>query len=298
MASLSEMMDYANFTSKNSPIGEVNQILQGGIQGYAAGVEKKKSAQAQQLDTMLKLLDISEKQQKIEMEKRKMQIQDNMMKAMGSIPLGDGEHSNFMNSVWNGVGSDNPKYVNTPGSKMAKMSNDVEYLPGWSVSGDGNSTMTMKPHFKKDASGKGTTVKGAAGDKNAEANLQAKIYKMAQTSAQADYVKSLDEQTQNRINKGLIKPPPAPPDFVQKYISAADTYYRKGAKEYSKLFDMGKGGGGEPQLSNDPKSPNYSGHTGKFEKPLKKKAPEKVDIWSGTPTDETETDTETDDPDL
>lgn len=274
MSSLEEMMQYADWTSKNSPQGAVAGVADSAIGGYFQGVNQKRKIQSQQLDTMLKIIDIQEKQQKMQIEKRSQEMGENIMKSAGMIPLTEGDHANAMGGAWNGLGGSNPKYVNTSESKLAKMANDMEWRMGWSVKGG----VSMKQYPKQNGAG----AKQTASEATNEREIKQQVLKMATTSAAADYVKTLPAEEQELIRLKVKQAPPPPQDFVLKYLPAADTYYRKGAGAYSKLLEMGKNAD-----VNDP-AKTYSANEERkktFGKPLPANTPAKTNIWSGTTTD-------------
>lgn len=136
MASLAEMMNYADWTSKNSPAGNVAGTIESGVEGVFAGANAAQRQRRAQLDTTLKILDIQEKMQKMQLEARKQKMNENMLKAMGLAPMDAEDHSAAMDTAWGRLGNGkDPKYPNTPEGKLASMANNMDWRPGWSVGG-------------------------------------------------------------------------------------------------------------------------------------------------------------------
>ena len=328
MASLAEMMQYANFTSQNSPMGGVANATQSGIEGYMAGEASARKMRQQQLDNTLKILDIQDKMQKLQVSQREQKFNDNMDKAAGFKPYDEKDVSTAVNEAWNKVGGDARPMVNTAESKIGKMFQGM-----FGPSGKYETTRGPKGWTIKERSGNYTTAR-AIGAANETARTKA-IHASAENMARAEMAKNVEKDALGKpIEKA--KDAPVPADVMVKYLPIATAEYDHDMKTYRKLTEAIQPKKDDPTAGllakiadqakqietakNAPSmlerlfkigrasTPDKPGQTGsdanmdrrkKFDRPLPSN-PDKTtetDIW-GNLKDEKETDTETDDPDL
>lgn len=230
MSSLAEMMDYANYSSQNTPQGDLAGTLQSGIGGYLAGQASKEADQKQQLDTALKIIDMHEKYQKMQIEQRKQTLNENMMKSFGLIPPDASDHSAAVETGWNRLGpgkdSQNP---NTPQGKLASMAQNLEWRPSWSVSGG----VSMSAHPKKTATE--STAQG-----NLDNKTQMETLAIANKIAVAKKVKTMQASDPHAGTMLAQKIDPAKvtvgPDEVMAAMPMAHALRTNNKAEYSKLM--------------------------------------------------------------
>jgi hypothetical protein len=134
MASIREMMELAEYKSKVE--NPVPVTLQGGFEGYIAGLEKGRegaiAARAASLDNAFKIIEMQEKMQKMELDKRSQRMDENIGKALGIVPLDSMDRSSGLDAAWDQLGANGEKiYPNTPEGTLSRMLNSGDVEVSW-----------------------------------------------------------------------------------------------------------------------------------------------------------------------
>lgn len=227
MASVAEMLALAEHQGNiDNP---APKIIEGAFGGYLAGRETARKSGATALQNMLKIMEITDKVQKIKIEQRQQDMNENMMKSFGLLPMGDSEHKAALSTMWEMAGDGkNPQYVNTPQSKLAKMANNLEWRPGWSMKGG----FSVKAYPKK-------TIAGTATAANSELNAQKADLVWAEKMAREENWKKLTaglkpwQIAQMKIQPNTVN---VPPDLLHKYLPVARALRTNDMASYDKLM--------------------------------------------------------------
>lgn len=319
MASLSEMMAYSDWTGRNSPQGQVAGNIAGGIEGFMAGQESAKKIRQQQLENTLKILDIQEKIQKMKLAQRQQELGENFAKAAGLMPMSEHENAVAVNAAFNSLGGETRPVVNTAESKIGKMFREGKLRASWST----------KSGFTVSVADKNST--GRAMNASTAAAMERLDLAQAEKMARSEMEKNIPKDVLGNPSQ-KAKDIQVPPDMIMKYYPIATAIRTRDTKRYAELMRNIKKPKDEPmqnmlsqiadlnaKLTEAQKpytfterifgrKPAATSETSgekanmerrkKFERPLPEN-PDKTDIWGNVPLkDETETDTETDDPDL
>lgn len=221
MASLSEMMAYADYTGKVKNPFPV--VAEGALQGFIAGQEHARALKQQQLETTLKILDIQEKMKKIQISERQQQLGENFAKAAGLMPMDDKENAVAVNHAFNTMGEDMSPVINTPENKVAKMFREGKLRASWST----KSGFTVSVADKNSA---GRALSGAT-----ELQAQKADLAEAEKMARSEMEKSIAKDALGRpVQKA--KDAPVPPDLIAKYLPIATSLRTKDLKTYKRLM--------------------------------------------------------------
>lgn len=227
MASLSEMMQYADYAGKvNNPLAG---NLEGALTGYMAGDQDRRTLQKQQLDTALKILDIQEKVQKIQIEGRKQRLNENMMKAFGIEPMDSEDHKASVSGAWQMIGDKSAALPNTTEGKLARMANSMEWKPGWSVKG--GFSLALKSKSGNSSTDRRTDLEGRREDmKWAEKMARDEEFKLR--------TKSMDPILSRKMKPTDVT---VSPDSLMKFLPLAHAFRTGDTATYKKLLaQLGK----------------------------------------------------------
>lgn len=211
MASLSEMLQYADYIAKNkqenSIGGQLAGLLQSGLSGYEAG----QKIRSNNLDQKIKQIDLQKQQADLEQTAQNTRITKNLGQAMGILPLDDSSVDAARSTALDDATHTTPPADNTNRGRIKSIhtgAGDYDVVPG-SI---GKSGMTFD--FKAAKSDK--APKDPAAD-NARVRAQAEA---AARREKYNNIASLvgPEEAQKFSN---VQPTE---DEVQKFIPEMDSY--------------------------------------------------------------------------
>lgn len=174
MISLSDLL--ASQRRERNPYEKPNtfaRVAEGIIQGGAAGYEARKERDSQQLDTYIKILDLQEKVNKMQMERENQVATRNMAKALGLIPHDEGDKM-MARDLSAGVMSKPAFEKQAPATNVGKMEKMFEdFAPSITMGKDGM-RIGMRKRYAKEKSG--MTPSQAANVASARERLAKSIY--------------------------------------------------------------------------------------------------------------------------
>jgi hypothetical protein len=235
MASLGEMLQYANYISEiNNPLAG---ILKSGLSGYSSGIEEKKQKERENLDTFVKLIDIQDKLAKTEIEKQKLEIEKNKAKAFNWIPLDEDETTNAQVQGFQNIGAGKNKPKDNSSLGRLNQFFDMSEKYGYDSTANYNSRNGFGFTVKKKQKEKDvTTIKPTE-----RIALQEKIRTQAQKMALSEVMQKLSKNW-DPIEKGvplnaINAAPYVTEDIVNKYLKPAELFLTGKQGEYQKVIE-------------------------------------------------------------
>jgi len=218
---------------RGTSLGDILALaLSGGIQGYTDEKKRLKEENKTKLDTTVKLLELQEKMQKIEIEKKTFEQNQNFMKAFGITPMDQAETDNARSTSFSGInGQSQAPKINTAAGKLGEIygqinPEDYETIPEYNT----KSGLTFKVKKKKVDEPKSLTP-----GQNIE--LQEKIRAHAEKMAYREVAEKL-KQNWDVIKNGpltdLAIKSSITQDVVDKYLKPSELFLTGKTTEYDK----------------------------------------------------------------
>lgn len=212
MASLSELLAYADYQAKNkrenSFAGGLSSLVESALSGYEYGDKLKQ----RQLDRKIKLLDLQKTQGEIEAQAQNTRITQNLAKALGINPLNEPEAANARSVALDSVTVTKPPADNTSAGRINAIhtgDGDYNIVPG--SFGKGGLTFDFKKAKEKSDTEKDPTTRNARIRQDAEQAARREKYNTIASIVGP-------EEAQKYVN---VQPTE---DEIQKFIPEMESY--------------------------------------------------------------------------
>lgn len=226
MASVTELLQLADYMAKNkqenSPAGGLAGLVQSGFAGFNEGQQIKSA----QLDRQVKTLDLQKKQADLEQEGINRKISINLAKRMGLLDLNPNESNAGRSAALDSATNSKPVPDNTSSGRMASIyaGNEAYHV----VPGGFSTEKGLSFDFKADKSDK-TTQKDPTSQNE-------RVRKAAEDAARREKFNSIaslvgPEEAQKYAN---VQPTE---DEIQKYVPEMDSYLNGNKKAAQSLRD-------------------------------------------------------------
>lgn len=155
MASLSEMLAYADYMAKNkrenSFPGRLASLIEAGMSGYERGLgikERQEKSKQHAFDLKVKQLDYNKKLQDMEYEARGRKRVDNEMKALGLAPIDDNQASAVRSVAFDNATQMSPPKNNTSSGRLANVYSGIEGMDEEISYNTGDPYKTLKHTYR------------------------------------------------------------------------------------------------------------------------------------------------------